>query len=79
MFCGSREVVDCLNMGVCVPKARTLTERFTCMVRERQTHVRKNITASGISEEYGELEQTLDTYITEMDTQKLEQDEKRSP
>ena len=54
MFCAAPEIVRKLeNESIAPPKARTLTERFTQLIRDRISESKRNIAALGVSETFG--------------------------
>eukprot|EP00171_Calliarthron_tuberculosum_P002143 IDg2143t1 len=64
--------------GMSAPKVTTLRDRLNKLVVNRRAENRRNIAASGIPEEYGELEQSLDVLIQElMRRRKMEAEAKK--
>ena len=49
------------------PKLKTEGDRVKELVKEPRVVAKRNISASGISEEYGELEQLIDSIIEKID------------
>eukprot|EP00171_Calliarthron_tuberculosum_P005483 IDg5483t1 len=68
-FCAHPTFLEKHEKGVPAPKQSTLRDRFTKLLANRRA-MNKNIAASGIPEEYGELEKSLDTIIDECEEKK---------
>eukprot|EP00171_Calliarthron_tuberculosum_P022180 IDg22180t1 len=66
MFLASREFLE-KSEEVPPPKVLTIRERIKVLVKERRAVNKRNIAATGIAEEYGELEQLLDGIIDNID------------
>lgn len=69
-FCSHHSFITKQNDGMPASKLTTLRDRITKLVANRRAQNKRNIAASGISEEHGELEKNLDNLIAEEDEKK---------
>ncbi len=70
MFCVSRAVASKVEECMPKPKLSTIQEHFRKLIKNRCAANRSNDAASGISEVYGDLEQSLDVAIEEIEEKK---------
>ena len=71
MFLESNEVSERIKEPKCKPPGwRSLQERFKLIVKKRCAHLKKQESASGVYEVYGEYKEFLDTLISSMDDKK---------
>lgn len=77
MFCASHEFRPAEEGGMPLSKASTMRTHWMKLEKGRRTKVKKNLSASGIEEEFGEFESAIDRLIAEIDDKKAADAEKK--
>ena len=77
MFCASRPVIAKIERGMPAPAMRSVQEHWRKLIRDRRAANHRNVAASGVAEEYGDLEMTLDKTIESINQKKKENEREK--